>query len=577
MQGDLTRRVALALQRREPISNGGSVPTLYPIHIEIDNEANDEKTLLRIDAQDTPGFLYELTNALAISGVYIDQVVIDTIGNRVQDVLFVTDTNGRKITDPVKQQELRVATVLIKHFSHLLPFSPNPESALVHFRDFIDQLFHRSNWTSELASVQRPEVLRALAHVLGVSDFLWDDFLRMQYTNLFPVVTDTDALDTAKSRADLQWQLGEVLGSVHAGPQKPIEDPAWIDALTSWRDREMFRIDMRHLLGHTREFWDFASELSDLAEVVSNATFHLCHEDLRNFYGTPLQSNDSPSQMCVLGLGKFGGRELGFASDIELMFIYDENGKTSGSRSISTAEFYEKLVENYVSAMRARREGIFQVDLQLRPYGKAGSMAVSLESFRRYFTPGGPAWAYERQALVKMRCVAGDETLGSLVTGLRDDFVYTGEPFDVTAMRAMRERQIRHLTHGSVFNVKYSLGGLVDIEYLVQGLQITHGKDHPELRQANTRDCIMALRQVGVLDENDYNRLRRAYTFLRWFIDSLRVVRGNAKDITTPAENSEEFSFLARRMRYGEDTARLRQDLIDHTAAVREINRRLMK
>jgi glutamate-ammonia-ligase adenylyltransferase len=576
MLGDLTRRVAMGLQGHELEAAQGVVPALYPIHIEIDNEASDSASILRIDAQDTVGFLYEFTNALAISGVYIDRVVIDTVGSRVQDVLFVTDANGRKITAPDRLRELRAATVLIKHFTHLLPFSPNPESALVHFRDFIDQLFHRPNWTDELTSVQRPEVLQALAGVLGVSDFLWDDFLRMQYTNLFPVVTDTDALETAKSHAQLQAELSALLQRVHAGPQAPREDSPWIDTLLGFRDREMFRIDMRHILGHTREFWDFAAELSDLAEVVTNTAYYLCHEDLRLVYGDPLKENGTPCQMCVVALGKFGGRELGFASDVELMFIYEDNGHTSGPRSITTAEFYEKLVESFVASMKARREGIFQVDLQLRPYGKAGSMAVSLESFRRYFGPGGPAWAYERQALVKLTPVAGDQRLGSRVATLRDEFVYTGESFDVTAMRAMRERQTRHLVKGGTFHPKFSQGGLVDVEYLVQGLQITHGRDNPTLRYANTREAMAALNAARILSEEDYTRLRKAHTFLRWLIDSLRVVRGNAKDITLPDEGSEEFAFLARRMRYGDDLQRLRQDLVTHTTAIREINRRLL-
>ena len=96
-------------------------------------------------------------------------------------------------------------------------------------------------------------------------------------------------------------------------------------------------------------------------------------------------------------------------------------------------------------AIHARREGIFEIDLQLRPYGKAGSLAVSLDAFRRYFAPGGPAWPYERQALVKLRAHRRRRTLGRELESLRDRFIYTGAPFDVAAMRAMRERQLRHL------------------------------------------------------------------------------------------------------------------------------------
>jgi glutamate-ammonia-ligase adenylyltransferase len=576
MQGDLTRRVANALQVREQSAGRAFVPALFPIDIAVDNEASDTHTVLRIDAPDTMGFLYEFTNALAISGIYISRVVIDTVGSRVQDMLLVTDRHGLKITNPEKQRELRAATALIKQFTHLLPFSPNPESALVHFRDFIDQLFQRENWPGELASVQRPEVLQALAHVLGVSDFLWDDFLRMQYANLFPVVTDVDALETVKSRLQLHAELATELSHVHSGPQAPSENAPWIDVLNAWRDREMFRIDMRHILGHTREFWDFAAELTDLAEVVTNATYHLCHEDLRLLYGTPFKPDGSPCVMSVVALGKFGGSELGFASDIELMFVYEGDGSTSGPRVITNAEFFEKLVETYVSMMRARREGIFEVDLQLRPYGKAGSLSVSMDSFRRYFAPNGPAWAYERQALVRLRPVAGDEGLGRQIAALRDEFVYAGEAFDATSMRAMRERQVRHLVRGGMFNLKYSLGGLVDVEYLVQGLQITHGRDIPNLRQTNTREAMAALAKAGIFTDEDYTRLRKAHTFLRWLIDGLRVVRGNARDVTLPADTSEEFAFLARRMRYA-DPAILRSELARHTEDVREINARLLR
>ncbi len=570
-QGELAKRVAAALHDLTTTTS-----TLYPVEIEIDNDTSAHYTVLRIRALDTIGFLYEFTNALALTGVYIARVAVDTTDNRVRDTLYVTDANGNKITSPIKQRELRAATVLIKHFTHLLPRSSNPESALLHFREFIADLFQRPNWPDELASLERQEVLDALARLLGVSDFLWDDFLRMQYANLFPVVRDVDALSSAKSRAQLQADLEAALRPVHAGPQPPSEDAPWRVTLNAFKDREMFRIDMRHILGYTGEFWDFAKELTDLTEVIINAAYHLCHEDLRSVYGTPLTESGQVSDMSVCALGKCGGRELGFASDIELMFIYAANGKTTGPTVITTAEFYEKLVQNCVSAIQAKREGIFQIDLQLRPYGKAGSLAVSMESFRRYFGPDGPAWPYERQALVKLRPIAGNSALGAEITRLRDAFVYTGEPFDVTAMRAMRERQVRHLVNGGTLNAKYSPGGLADLEYLVQGLQIIHGAQHPAVRCTNIREAMAVLAAVGALSAEDYARLRRAHTFLRWLIDALRMVRGNAKDLTVPPPDSEEFAFLARRLRYGNNVAQLREDLARHTSAVQELNNRLL-
>jgi glutamate-ammonia-ligase adenylyltransferase len=574
-QGELAIRVGTSLKKSSFFPNRILDKTLYPIEIRLDNEASDLYTVLRINSLDTSGFLYELTNALALNHIYIARVTVESVGDRVQDTLYVTDEAGNKITSPDRQRELRTATVLIKHFSHLLPLSPNPQSALLHFGEFIGELLKRSNWTDELASLERPEVLDALARLLGVSDFLWDDFLRMQHANLFPVVQDVDALSTRKTRTQLQTELQAALQPVHKGPQAPSDQAAWIDVLNAFKDREMFRIDMRHILGHTQEFWEFAVELTDLTEVVANSAFHICHEDLRLVYGSPCLESGEASEMTVLALGKFGGHEMGFASDIELMFVYSGNGRTTGSHAITTTEFYEKVVQNFVSAVRARREGIFEIDLQLRPYGKAGSLSVSLDAFRRYFGPGGPAWAYERQALVRLRPVAGDPELGQHVVQLRDEFVYQSGSFDVNALRAMRERQVRHLVKGGTFNPKFSPGGLVDVEYMVQGLQIIHGRRIISARQTNTRRAMSALAEAGILSVDDYTRLRKAHTFLRWLIDSLRVVRGNAKEMTLPLETSEEFAFLARRMNYGDDISQLHDELVRYTEDVRELNGRL--
>ena len=548
-------------------------PFLLPINIEIDNEADERYTILRIDTPDTFGFLYEFTNALALTRTYIARMIVQSIGSRAQDILHVTDVDGQKITSPEKQRELRAAVVLIKHFTHLLPQSPNPSTALLHFREFLGQLFQRPTWPDEIASIERPDVLNALARLLGVSDFLWEDFLRMQYANLFPVVKDMQALSTPKSKEQLERELASALEDNTVGG---IKYPDWRTALNAFKDRELFRIDMRHILGLTREFDDFAVELTDLAEVTACSALMRCDSELRAVHGDPLLENGEACGLSLLGLGKFGGRELGFASDIELMFVYAGSGRTNGAKSVTTAEDFEQLVLSVINTIQTRQEGIFHIDLQLRPYGKAGSMAVSLDSFRRYYAPDGPAWAYERQALVKLRPIAGDAGLSEELCRLRDVYAYESGPFDVSAMRAMRERQIRHLVKGGTFNAKFSPGGLVDIEYLIQGLQINYGAQNPSLRSTNLREAIATLHDAGILADDDYTRLRKAYTFLRWLIDSLRVVRGNSKDVTLPAFGSEEFVFLARRLRYEMDIEHLRDDLGRYVADVQEINHRLL-
>lgn len=569
-RGEIARRAALSQQ-----AIAGAATPLYPVEIEIDNETSPKYTVLRIDAPDTVGFLYELTNALALHGIYVARMTAGSVGSRVRDAFWVTDAAGAKISSPARQRELRTATVLIKHFTHLLPRSPNPQSALLHFGEFVGQLFSRPDWPDELASIESPKVLDTLAQLLGVSDFLWDDFLRLQHANLLPVVRNLDL--PAKSREELKKGLTEELPSTREGPDGPLVPERWRSVLNAFKDRELFRIDMRQILGHTQEFSEFAAELTDLAEVVVEAATALCREELLRPFGPPRLADGSPCPMAVCALGKFGGRELGFASDIELMFVHAGDGETEGPERITTAVFYEKLVQSFVGAIRAKREGVFEVDLRLRPWGEAGSMAVSLDTFRRYFARSGPAWAYERQALIRLRHVAGDPELGREVARLRDELVYDGGPLDVTAMRAMRERQIRHLVRGGTFNPKFSPGGLVDVEYLVQGLQLLHGHRDEGLRLTNTREAMAALAAAGILSAGDHERLRRAQTFLRFLIDALRVVRGNAKDLTIPPAGSEEFSYLARRLRYASDPGQLREEMLRYSASVQELSRRLLE
>ncbi len=559
--GELAYRFAQTLAQLPDVAD-----VLYPVDITIDNTTSDRYTILRIEAPDTVGFLYEFTNALALQGIYIARVDVVTEGASVRDTLWVTDTRGRKITTPEKQQELRAATVLVKQFTHILPRAPDPKSALLHFRTFLRDLFARPHWVEELASLQRREVLDALARLLGVSEFLWDDFLRIQHEQIFPVLKDVDALVGRKSKATLWFELTERLERASESPR---------DVLNTFKDREMFRIDMRYILGHAT-FDEFSAELTDLAEVIVERTYRLCRDQLVARYGEPLRGDGTPARLAVCGLGKLGGREMGFASDIELMFVYDDNGQTTGPRVISTAEFYERLVACFLHILETRREGIFEVDLQLRPYGKAGSLAVARRAFAEYFRPGGPAWPYERQALVRLRAIGGDLSFGREVELLRDTLIYTGVPFDVAAMRAMRERQLRHLVKGGTINAKFSPGGLVDVEYLVQALQITYGHPYPELRTPNTAEAMHRLAALRILSPEDYRRLREAHHFLRVLIEALRVVRGQAKDLTVPPRDSDAFAFLARRMGYGRNTAALWHDLTRHMNFVRDLNERLL-
>ncbi len=599
-QGRLANRVAEALAGA---ADAATKPA--PLEVRFDNEAHVHATVLHIRGDDTMGFLYELSNALTLSGVSIEQVMIRAETHRAHDTLLVTDSqSGGKILDAARLQELQAAVVLIKHFTHLLPAAPNPQAALLHFRSFLRDLFRRPDWVDQLSSLERPEVLSALAQLLGVSDFLWEDFLRLQYTNLFPVLRDIAGLQLARTKQQLADALRDELSSATWNRVAVTSDRATLmlaeerrTRLNEFKDRELFRIDMRHILGHSGGVDVFGHEMTDLAEVVVAAAVEFCHAELVERFGLPMNAAGGECRLAVCALGKCGGRELGFASDIELLFVYDasttassmvlnsshetsEPNSSSESRIGSTpreridhASFYSRLVESVSHAIYARSEGIFRIDLRMRPYGRAGSLAVSLEAFRSYFQHDGPAWPYERQALVKLRPIAGDEELSHRLSALRDELIYTDRPVDFGAIRAMRERQLRKLVGATEFNAKLSPGGLVDIEYLVQALQLDRGQQHPVLRTANTHDALDALRHVGAVAAADHERLCDAYHFLRRLVDALRMVRGDARDLTVPKQNSADLESLARRLGYGPHAQRLQDDLAQHTQAVTDLVR----
>ncbi len=563
-QGRLARRV-VSLVEFSP----DSVSILLPLEIEFDNAAASDATVLRISGEDTLGFLYELTNALTLSSIQIQRVKIRSIGHLASDTLYVTDESGRKITEPRRLNELRAAVILIKHFTHLLPQSPNPEAALQHFRELLAKLFERPDWSEQVASLDRTEVLGALSRLLGVSDFVGEELLRQELGRVLPIVTDSAMRKEAKTHDQLRCELDAELQATET-----LE--AQREVLNAFKDREMLRVDMRHILGHQDSFSGFSHELTDIAEVTIEAALRCCEHELQKQFGSPLLATKSPCRMTICALGKCGGQELGFASDIELLFLYEDTGHTTGPESISNEEFFDRLVDLFVKSIHARRKGIFEIDLQLRPHGKAGSRAVLIETFQRYFGPTGPAWPYERQALVKLRPIAGDRDLGQRIVSLRDELIYTGTAFDVASMRALRDKQLNQLVTPGTFNAKLSSGGLVDIEYLVQGLQMIHGGQYPSVRDPNTREAMKALEVAGVLSAEQRLALRDAYRFLRRLIDALRMVRGDAMDLTVPPRQSEEFRFLARRMQLFRESVDLSADLESYSAVVRELSQTLL-
>ncbi len=547
LQSRINGRVVDFLRREEDRETS----FMFPVHVEIDNDSESGATRLNITGQDTPAFLYALSTALAMRSINIRRIAIAATDTQVQDTLEVTDRRGLKITDPKKLRELRFVITLIKQFTHLLTRAPNPAQALEHFNQLIDQVLvnvRPGRAMEELFDqLEKQEVISAMAKLFGTSDFLWKDFLRIQYKNLFPVLQDIKAVGIVKSREQMERELSARLSRIASYDRRK-------QLLNRYKDKEMLRISMRQILEKHEDIQAFSSELTTLAEVVLEAAYDICDQEQRRQYGAPILPSGESCVFSICALGKCGGRELGWASDIELLFVYAGQGSTRGPHTVLNSEYYERLVRMICSTIDARREGLFEIDLRLRPYGDKGALASSLDKFNEYFNEKGGALPYERHALIKLRAIGGDPVLGAKVEDARDAFVYSDVPVDGRSWTHLRERQNDELVESGAINVKYSYGGLIDIEYLVQDLQILYGVNNPGVRGPTTLEAMEALNKAGYLSDEERSMLARSYHFLVRLINALRMVRGNARDLVLPGKTSQEFLFLTRRLGYSEDT-----------------------
>jgi glutamate-ammonia-ligase adenylyltransferase len=542
-------------------------PVLSPVQITIDNESGPY-THLKVISQDTPAFLYALSNALSLHGISIEHVTIRTSHGLIQDEIDVVDVRGRKIDDPAALSRVRLSVLLTKQFTYHLGKAPDPYAALCRFEQLVGgvlQMPERGQW---LALLSNSRALKDLARLLGTSDFLWEDFIRLHYETLLPTIKP---LLEGHRFSEPVRSLAERVRHAVAGASSLDEQRK---RLNEFKDREIFLIDLDHILNPETDFEVLSRRLTSLAENVVNMAAELAYKHLVDRFGTPRTAADLEARFAIFGLGKLGGAALGYASDIELLFVYSDNGSTDGQESIQNAEFFERLVKDTVQFIQAKREGIFHVDLRLRPHGRDGPLACSLENFCRYYGHEGSAHSYERLALVRLRATGGDKALGARVERIRDQMIYASKSIDLEELRQLRVTQYEEKAGARRLNAKFSPGGLVDLEYAVGILQVMYGKRVPGLKTPRLYEALSALTSSGVLSAVETEQLVAAYGFFRHLINGMRMLRGSATDLFLPPIGSDEFVHLARRMGYKrggglDPAARLHMDVETHMASVR--------
>jgi glutamate-ammonia-ligase adenylyltransferase len=402
------------------------------------------------------------------------------------------------------------------------------------------------NLLAQIAAT-RPR-LQWLITMFGFSRFLSEELL--QHPDWLNDVPDVYRVLTVSDYGErLAWFLAERSAGVSA-----------LD-LALFRRREIFRIAVRDALNFGT-LSEITEELSSLADAILQRALNGVFDDLTNRYGRPALdagSEAGSSGFCVLALGKLGGRELNYSSDIDLLFLYSANGETSGPEAITNREFYKKLgnrLTEILSTYTAR--GLcYRVDLRLRPEGSLGEICISAEGAKEYYAKRARDW--ELQMLIKARVAAGDRTLGRLLLDFVEPSIYsTSTDFSaIETMSATRVRIGEKLTakRGSRdgLNIKLARGGIRDIEFLVQCLQRLHGGREVWVRHGGTLLGLSRLLDKDLLSSTEYSQLVNAYQFLRHTEHRLQIEED--RQTHTLPSNPIELDRLARRMPVGLQSA----------------------
>jgi glutamate-ammonia-ligase adenylyltransferase len=424
--------------------------------------------------------------------------------------------------------------------ARLLPRSPDPDMALNNLERF---LAHPG--AADLVPLlleNRGRTLEILLRLFGTSQSCSDLLsANPDYLDMLRV-----PLRRSPSPAEMQAQL-------QADVEAARSDDAVLRTFRRFRQRHMLRIGANDIV-RDRPLEEITRDLTRVADVAVEVALATALHSLGRKFGPPHSSAGTPSRCCVLAFGKQGGEELNYSSDLDLMFLYDEEGQTRGRAALGNDEFFPRVVSEVVRLLSAHtdRGQAFRVDLRLRPEGQRGPLARSLASTLSYYDDLGRTW--ERQALIKVRPCAGDLDLGRRFVESIEPFVYRrylsfAEINEIKVMKRRIEQQAGKAGVSST-EVKTGHGGIRDIEFTIQFLQLLNGGDLPLLRQRNTLAALEALEEAGCLTDQEYRVLDDAYRFLRKTEHRLQLLF----DLQTHRlpEKEDELRKLARRMGYRE-------------------------
>ena len=443
-----------------------------------------------------------------------------------------------------------------------------------------ESMLDRLAATGAAPALKRPsaEQARILTALLSGSQVLGE--LLLAQPDLLAPLLDVEALRFARQEQGLRREVDEILRpSLTSG-----DFATGFASLRGFKQREMLRIAARDL-ARLATLPEILREISDVADACLDAVFRLCMAQLTGRFGRPyhLDARERwrPTPFCVLGLGKLGGQELNYSSDVDVLFVYEEEGSVfrerprageQAGKGLTNHQFFTRLAEAFVEEVRrlAPEGMLYRIDLRLRPEGRSGPLARSVESYENFYAQWGQTW--ERMMLIKARCVAGDAPLAGEFLEMVQPFRYARSlgPRILGEVAAMKQRIENEVVKAGELerNVKLGRGGIREIEFIAQTLQLLHAGRIPFLQGARTLPTLQGLVRYKLLTAEHAQELTEAYCFLRDVEHRLQM-ENNLQTHTIPTERRAR-ERLAALMGCGSlaefEAARLR-----HTGNVRRI------
>lgn len=438
----------------------------------------------------------------------------------------LVDRARSRATSPFGPTATGAAARVAPAFLAEIATSPDPDLALGYA---VELIARRGSWSSIWGMMdENPRLIRLVASLFGTSEYLSKTFVGQPEL--------LDALLSAGS-AHARWEaedLDEVFDLRLEQIEPDDEESEW-NALAELKNAQVLRIGLADIGGEL-DPEEVCEELSTLAEVVLRRAWGWVVDAVAARHGVPRDGRGEEVPMAVLALGKLGGRELGYASDLDVIFLYGQDGESDGRVPIDNVTYVTKVAQRLMRQLHALHPSgrLYDVDTRLRPSGSKGLLVSTRASWHRYHRDSAALW--ERQALIKLRPVAGDEGLGEEVATSARRFVYGDDevrraPAAIAATIAdMRDRIWAEIAaHEPGLDVKAGRGGLIDVEFAAQYLQLVHGPAHPSLRTPSTTVALQAAAEAEVAPPDLCALLVDGYRFLRAIEHRLRIVHDRSE------------------------------------------------